>query len=150
MRATRVMTKNVTCVPPELTLERAWYLMQDLRVRHLPVVFEGKLVGILSDRDLLRRALPVDAVQLSFPPSAVGEAMTPHPVTAPPTTNVPKLAALMLQHRIGSVPIVSARDELIGLVTSTDLLELLTTPDALGEELPFAFTLETVDGREAA
>lgn len=150
MRATRVMTKNVKCVEPDSTLERAWGLMQALRVRHLPVVFEGRLVGILSDRDLLRRALPVDGDALKFPPTTVGGAMTPRPITCPPTTSVARLAALMLEHRVASIPIVTTRDVLVGLVTSSDLLELLTAPDTFGDELPFAFTVETVSGRDAA
>ncbi|MBE2253850.1 MAG: CBS domain-containing protein [Myxococcus sp.] len=63
-------------------------------------------------------------------------------------TPVSKLAALMLQYRIDSIPIVSPRDELVGLVTSTDLIELLTSPDTLNDVLPFTFTL--VEGEVAA
>ncbi len=150
MRATRVMTKNVKCIGPGTSLERAWALMQDSKVRHLPVVFDGKVVGILSDRDLLRRALPVDGAALTFPPGTVDGAMTPRPVTCPRTTSVATLAALMLQHRISSIPIVTGHDELVGLVTSSDLLELLTSPDAFGAELPFSFTLDPVGDRAAA
>ncbi len=141
MQATRVMTRHVTTITPDVTLERAWSLMQRLTVRHLPVVFSGKVVGILSDRDLLLRAIAVEGGALSFPPLAVGEAMTPHPIACQPGTHVSKLAALMLEHRIDSIPIVNTHDVLVGLVTSTDLLELLTTPDSISEVLPFTFTL---------
>ena len=60
MQATRVMTRHVTTITPDVNLERAWSLMQRLTVRHLPVVFSGKVVGILSDRDLLLRAIAVE------------------------------------------------------------------------------------------
>jgi len=148
MKASRVMTKDVTCITPDFGLERAWRLMKKLNVHHLPIVFSGRLVGILSDRDLLLRALVVENGELAFPPLAVGEAMTPHPVSCQQATPVSKLAALMLQYRIDSIPIVSPRDELVGLVTSTDLIELLTSPDTLNDVLPFTFTL--VEGEVAA
>lgn len=146
MKASRVMTKDVTCITPDFGLERAWVLMKKLNVRHLPVVFSGKLVGILSDRDLLLRALPVEGGALSFPPLAAGEAMTPHPISCQPATPVSKLAALMLpQHRIDSIPIVSLRDDLVGLVTSTDLLELLTAPETITDTLPFEFKVKSAE-----
>jgi len=150
MKANRVMTKDVICITPDFSLDRAWSLMKRQSIRHLPVVFAGKLVGIVSDRDLLLRALPLEGGALSFPPLAVGQAMTPHPVACQPNTMVSKLAALMLEHRIDSIPITSSRDVLVGLVTSTDLLELLTEPDTLSDEWPFAFTLTKAEELEAA
>ena len=149
MQASRVMTKDVTCITPDFGLERAWSLMKKLNVRHLPVVFSGKVVGILSDRDLLLRALPVEGGALSFPPLAAGEAMTPHPISCQPATPVSKLAALMLQHRIDSIPIVSLRDDLVGLVTSTDLIELLTAPETITDTLPFEFNVKQAEAAAA-
>lgn len=145
MKASRAMTKDVTCITPDFGLERAWKLMKRLNVRHLPVVFSGKLVGMVSDRDLLVRALPVQGGALTFPPLAVGEAMTPHPIACQPATAVSRLAALMLEHRIDSIPIVSPRDELVGLVTSTDLIELLTSPETITDVLPYTFSLKKAD-----
>ncbi|MBL8919853.1 MAG: CBS domain-containing protein [Myxococcaceae bacterium] len=150
MKASRVMTKDVTCITPDFGLERSWSLMKKLNVRHLPVVFSGRLVGIVSDRDLLLRALVLEGGAISFPPLAVGEAMTPHPITCQPATPVSRLAALMLEHRIDSIPIVSLKDELIGLVTSTDLIELLTEPDTVTDVLPFEFNVKPADDQAAA
>lgn len=56
MRAVATMSREVVCVPPELPLAKAWDLMQELRIRHLPVVQGGAFVGILSDRDVLLRS----------------------------------------------------------------------------------------------
>jgi CBS domain-containing protein len=150
MKASRVMTKEVTCISPDCGLERAWSLMRTLNVRHLPVTSSQKLIGIVSDRDLKVRAIAVEGGALSFPPLAVGEAMTPRPISCLPATPVSKLASLMLEHRIDSIPIVNSRDELIGLVTSTDLLELLTSPDTMTDVLPFTFTLKRSEDAVAA
>lgn len=143
MKASRVMTREVHCVTPEVPLARAWKLMTDLRVRHLPVTFEAKLVGILSDRDLLVRAARTGDGQLSFPELPVGEAMTVNPVAVPSTTPVSKLAALMLEHRVDSLPIVDLEGQLWGLVTSTDLIELLVEPEALNDRLPFTYQVRS-------
>jgi CBS domain-containing protein len=89
-----------------LAMERAW-------VRHLPVVQDGKVVGILSDRDLLRGA---DRVK------TVAEAMTPQPLTVYVDTPAREAVALMLQHRIGALPVVGIDMGLIGVVTEADLL----------------------------
>jgi CBS domain-containing protein len=56
MKASCVMTREVHCITPEGPLAQAWATLTRLRVRHLPVLFDGRLVGILSDRDLLLRA----------------------------------------------------------------------------------------------
>jgi acetoin utilization protein AcuB len=145
MNAQRVMTVEVTCVPPELPLERVHQLMQKLRVRHVPVVAAGKLCGILSDRDLLLRATTLADGTRSFPAISAGEAMSLCPVSCGPGTPIATLAGLMVDHRIDSVPIIGAAGELAGLVTSTDLLELLRRRDVSSEELPLHFTLRGVE-----
>jgi acetoin utilization protein AcuB len=143
MKASRVMTREVHCVTPDVSLAKAWATLTRLRVRHLPVLFEGRLVGILSDRDLLARASRASDGVLSFPEVSVGEAMTVNPVAVPSNTPVSKVAALMLQHRIDSIPIVDLEGQLWGLITSTDLIELLTEPETITEKLPFQFSVHT-------
>jgi acetoin utilization protein AcuB len=143
MKASRVMSRDIHCVTPDVPLSDVWATMTALRVRHVPVLCEGRLVGILSDRDLLLRATRASDGTLSFPDMPCGEAMTAHPVAVPSTTPVSKVAALMLQHRIDSIPIVDLDGHLWGLVTSTDLIELLTEPESISDVLPFTFTLRT-------
>ncbi len=149
MKVSRVMTKDVTWVQPELPLATAWALMTHLRIRHLPVAFEGTLLGILSDRDLLVRALRSADGTYTFPQQTCGEVMTPRPVACVSSTPVSRIAALMLEHRIDSVPIVGTDNRLVGLVTSTDLLELLTEPEQISDVLPFSFQLRQADERMA-
>src|SRR6476659_5098473 len=109
------MTRDVVVVSPNLSVGVASRLMQRRHVRNLTVVEARKLVGILSDRDLVKHA--ADAT--------CGQAMTAAPVTCSQDASVGRVASLMLEHKIDSIPVVSVSGALIGLVTSTDLLGLL-------------------------
>ena len=59
------MTKDPLTAEPKMPIKAAWKLMQERRIRHLPVVDEGRLVGIVTDRDL-RRVLPSPATSLEI------------------------------------------------------------------------------------
>lgn len=145
MKASRVMTVNVTSITPETSLLRAHEIMKKLRVRHLPVVAQGRLVGILSDRDLLSRGTLREDGTLVVPDQLAGFAMTVNPISCRPGTPVSKLAGLMLEHRIDSLPIIGLQNELVGLVTSSDLLALLREPEQISDVLPFNFQLRTAE-----
>jgi acetoin utilization protein AcuB len=136
------MTREVATISPETLLPLAWATLQRLRVRHLPVVVDGKLVGIISDRDLLVRGTRGADGSLVLPETAIaGEVMSLRPITCRANAPVSTLAALMLEHRIDALPITDAHDGLLGLVTSTDLLELLKEPEQVSEVLPFSYQL---------
>jgi acetoin utilization protein AcuB len=139
MNTSAVMTRDVVVVSPTVSVGAAARMMDRLHIRHLPVVEAGRLVGILSDRDLLRH-----------PPSATaGEAMSIAPVTCSADASVSRIAQLMLDRKIDSIPIVSPSGTLTGLVTSTDLLWLLVDRTA-AQVLPFDFTLRLADSDHAA
>lgn len=135
------MTRDVIVVPPELTLEAANRLMAKWSIRHLPVVKAGHLAGILSDRDLLRHGD-------SHATTTCGEAMTPAPFTCTPAAPVARVAQMMLEHKIDSLPVMSEAGALIGLVTSSDLLALLIDRPEV-EMLPFEFRLRTAEAEES-
>ena len=134
MNTSAIMTRNVVVVSPTLSVGAAARLMQRARVRHLPVVEARRLVGILSDRDLIKHAADTSCEQV----------MTPAPVTCSQDASVGRVASLMLEHTIDSIPVVSVAGTLIGLVTSTDLLGLLVDR-AQAQTLPFEFKLRVVD-----
>lgn len=150
-QAAEPMTRKVFVVPPELSLSAAWDLMCRERFRHLPVVSGQTLVGILSDRDILVRASLQDG-HISVPDTPAGEAATPWPCVCEPTTDVCDLVRMMIEKKIDAVPVVNGANQLVGLVTSTDLLLLLIPLEEAKIPLPFLFELErhsAVDVTEA-
>lgn len=115
--------------------------MQEKRIRHLPVVQDGKVVGILSDRDLLRVGRVLPSGELDFMRRHAGDIMTLSPIVCAPDASVAEAARIMTTEKIDALPVV-AGGRLIGLVTSTDLLQLLIHR---GEDrLPFEFQVELV------
>lgn len=136
------MTRDVTVIPPELPLAAAWDVMQRKRIRHLPVVRVGALVGMVSDRDILARGHLRPDGSLAVPDGiVVGEAMTPPPlVTCELATDVRELVHTMTERKIDAVPVVHGL-RLIGLVTTTDLLLLLLEREEEARPLPFEFRL---------
>jgi CBS domain-containing protein len=109
-------------------LDLADALMHFGRVRHLPVLDGDRLVGLLSQRDVLAhalsKALEFDAQERrTFLHSIdVAEAMSRKPVTVRRETSLREAARLVLAHRIGSLPVVDDAGRAVGLVTETDLL----------------------------
>ena len=130
MNTTAIMTRDVVVVSPTVSVGTEGRLMNRLKIRHLPVIDDRRLVGILSDRDLLKHGSGVTCA----------EAMTAAPVTCSAESSVGRVAQLMLEHTIDSIPIVSPSGTLTGLVTSTDLLGLLVDREQ-AQVLPFEFRL---------
>lgn len=112
-----VMTRQPVTIDPETPCDKARRLMDEHRIRHLPVVAGGVLVGMLSDRDLR-------SAEVRSPGAPAGRIMTAHPVTVNAETRVEHAARLMLEARFGSLPVVDD-GALTGIVTYTDLLEAL-------------------------
>lgn len=115
------------------TLDLADDIMNLGRIRHLPVLDDGRVVGVVSQRDLFRSAL---AHALGYGHKAqkgllrtllVKEVMSEPALTIPPETPVREAARLMIERRIGCLPVVQG-DELLGIITETDLLRLIARP----------------------
>ena len=149
MRVRDVMTLNPVTIDPEAPLETATAIMRERDLRHLPVVDDaGRLVGIVSDRDLRSVALgpvladyasPGQRRRLSELASEldnlrVRHAMTWHAVTTGPDVPAAQAAAVMADARIGSLPVVE-RERLVGILTERDLLTALaaTLPSLKGD-----------------
>jgi CBS domain-containing protein len=123
-----VMTRDFVSVEPGERLDFVDDVMQLGRIRHMPVLEGGKLVGIVSQRDLLAaslsRALDFDAQQRrSFMRSVeVSEVMSRNPITIAPGASLRDAARVLLRHRIGCLPVVDEAGTVVGLLTETDLL----------------------------
>jgi acetoin utilization protein AcuB len=143
MRAETAMTRRVVYVSPNDSLQDAWEIMTEWEIRHLPVLDGGRLVGILSDRDVLINSSKEEA-QFTVSAMTIAEAMTANPMTCSPDTSICEICDLMLDHKIDSLPII-ADDQLVGLVTSSDLVQLLRmreTPQ-VRQRLPFRYELHS-------
>jgi len=129
MQISNWMTPNPTCVSPEDTLGKARELMTAGGFRRLPVV-EGdkRLVGMVSERDV-RQHLGYLAQ------TRVNAAMASSPISIPESETAESAARLMLQYKIGGLP-VTDEGRVIGIVTTTDLLKaLLNVVQAAGDIL---------------
>jgi acetoin utilization protein AcuB len=101
--------------------------MQQRKIRHLPVLKDGRLVGIVSDRDI-RLILPSPATSLTVWESrylldnlTVGEVMNYFVMTTTPDCPVTEAVGRMLGHKVGALPVVEDR-QVIGILTRTDIL----------------------------
>ena len=123
------MTRQVLTVTPTTTIGAAIRVARDNHIRHLPVVQDGKLVGIVSERELRLAAPPFwsdqpDEMRLALETKTVGDCMTRRVITAAPNTPVEEAARLLHENRISSLPVLDG-DELVGILTETDLLRAL-------------------------
>lgn len=109
------MTRDVVTVPSTATVADALDMLNAHTIRHLPVVEGGKVVGILSDRDL-RLAITGRPDE-----TTVADVLTRDPVTVSPDATVETAARLLVDHNVGCVPVVED-GELVGIVTASDLL----------------------------
>jgi acetoin utilization protein AcuB len=114
-----IMVTDLVTIRPHETARHAYRLMRDHRFRHLPVVEDGRLRGILSDRDLR----PV-LLSPTLGRARVRELMSEDLTTVAPDAPVEEAASLLVVKKIGCLPVVDA-GRLVGIVTETDLLAVL-------------------------
>jgi acetoin utilization protein AcuB len=132
MKIERHMRHPVVTVKPRDSIRHAREIMEERRINQLPVVVDGSLVGIVTDRDL-RDAFPSvfeekaprrgRRVPGADPDAiAVEDVMTPNVLTLPPDADVETAARLMRKERIGAIPIV-AHGRLVGILARSDVLD---------------------------
>jgi len=115
MRVAGYMTRRPITVSAKDTLETAQERMHGLGCRRLPVVDDGVLTGILSDRDLAAHTGYLGDTRVSA-------AMTDRPLTVTSTSSMRDAAQQMLKYKIDSLPVVD-QGELVGIVTTSDVLK---------------------------
>src|SRR5262249_17325976 len=113
MKIKDVMVQDVVAINPSASLAEAAQLMRQANVGILPVVEEGQVCGVITDRDLVVRAIAVGADLASTP---VGECATGDPVVAHPDWNLDQAMEAMARAQIGRLPVTDA-DTLAGIVT---------------------------------
>ena len=132
MIARDLMTANPATVTPQSTVAEAWDLMREMDVRHVPVVQDGALVGMLSDRDVayldvarLSTAEGADALRRELATPVV-KVMRSDVIYVEPDTDVIDLVELLIENKIGAIPVARPDTrEVVGIVSYIDALRAL-------------------------
>lgn len=125
------MTKSPITISKKTPVFEALEIMKKYKIRQLPVVAEGKLAGLVTEKEMLTVS-PSPATSLSIyemnyllAKMSVGEAMIKNPLTVTPGTTLEEAALIMRENKIGSVPVLED-DKLIGIITVTDIFDALS------------------------
>jgi CBS domain-containing protein len=144
MKVSDVMTRDVVTVEEDTPLKDVAELLLEHDISGVPVVYEGRVVGVVSETDILYKergpegeprgtiSWLLDAPGASFrrklAARTAGEAMSSPPVTIRPTRPLAQAAAMMLEHRVNRLPVVQG-DRLVGLVTRTNMVRAFARSD---------------------
>jgi len=125
------MTRDPITVEAETPFLEARLILKEKQIRHLPVLDRGKLIGVVTDKDLKEAApsgattLDVYEVNYLLLKMKVRDLIKQDPITIKPTNSVEKAALLMHDHKIGCLPVVDDAGTLVGVITETDLLKVM-------------------------
>jgi CBS domain-containing protein len=120
----RIMTTDPVTVRPDDSVARAKQLLESLDIHHLPVVEDGILVGILSSADLLKLNILQEKAE-ALAAIRVSQIMEPDPVTLDIFADLIDVASALTNGSFHALPVVEADNVLVGIVTSSDLINHL-------------------------
>lgn len=133
-----IMQRDVVTVGPKTRWPEAMWLLARRGIRHLPVLADGRLVGIVSDRDFKIAMVPPAAKRATHAPTslhdslAIDEIMTQAVMTVTPEWPVEEAARLMTREKISALPVTQGGC-LVGIVTETDVVALFMRAMGAGE-----------------
>jgi acetoin utilization protein AcuB len=147
------MSREVITIEEDDSMQEALKLLKEHAIRMLPVMKKGKLVGIVTDRDL-KKASPSDATTLEvhellylLTQIKVKEIMTRDPITVPPDYTVEETAQVLLENKISGAPVMDKTGKVIGTITQTDLFRVLISLTGVASGgIQFGFYLEDKPG----
>jgi len=152
------MSKTVVTVDVNDSMENAMKLLKDHDINMLPVMEKGKLVGVVTDRDV-KRSSASDATTLEIhellylvSKIKVKDIMTKDPVTVPSDYTIEETAQVLLENNISGVPVVDKK-RVVGTITQTDIFRALISLTGVGKRgIQLAFQVEDRPGsiREVA
>jgi len=119
MKVSQYMSRPVLTIGPETEFHRAFDLMHSRRIHHLPVVDGDRVVGIVAERDLLLAAANYGSAEVP-----VGEIMRGAPICISENAQLKQAAQLLVVNHIGSLPVLSTRKVLVGIITETDIFKI--------------------------
>ncbi|MBW2514199.1 MAG: CBS domain-containing protein [Deltaproteobacteria bacterium] len=147
------MSRNVITIGVDNSMQDATGILKQHRIRMLPVVKKGKLVGIITDRDL-KRASASDATTLEIHELLyllmkikVKDIMTKNPIAVPLEWTVEETAELLLNNKISGAPVVDENNSVVGVITQTDLFRVLISLTGVhAGGIQFAFKIKDYPG----
>ncbi len=124
------MSSPVKTISPDTRLFDARKMMDAEKIRALPVMKDGKLVGIVTRRGLLRTDIPALnenawTTDIDLKDAVVEEIMTKNPITVPASGLLPKAARVMLENKITAIPVVDDNRAMIGIITTSDIFRFI-------------------------
>lgn len=132
------MSKNIITVDENDSMHGAMKLLKEHHIRMLPVMKKGKLVGIVTDRDL-KKASASDATSLEIHELfylltriKVKNIMTKEVITVPPDFTVEETAQVLQKNKISGAPVADADGQIVGTITQTDLFRVLISLTGVG------------------
>ena len=127
-----IMTRDPVCCSPDDTAKKAAELMKKEDVGPLPVVEKasGRLVGIVTDRDLVLNVL---ARGLDASTTKISEAMTPNPVCCKEEEALEDALEKMSTYQVRRLPVVDAQDRIVGIIAQADIATRIENPEVAGE-----------------
>jgi acetoin utilization protein AcuB len=153
MQVQNWMSTNLVAVNEDTPIVRVSKILEDHQIRHLPVMREGALVGLIRARDveeaLPSRSTALNAQELYYLLSEVKarDVMQPEPFTIRPEQTMELAAAVMLRNRITAMPVVTAEGELVGIISQGDVFKVLIAITGINQGgVQFAFNLEDSPG----
>jgi len=147
------MSKPVITIDEGDSMQLAVNLMKTHHIRMLPVLKNGTLTGIVTDRDLKKKSAS-DATSLEIHELLylvnklrISDIMTPKPITVPFDFTVEETAEVLMTNKISGVPVVDHNTAVIGVITQTDIFRMLISLTGIGKRgIQFAFLLEDRPG----
>ena len=143
MRVEEIMTTKVFTVEQHDLIDRVFFLINYEKIRHLPVVEKGKVIGIVSDRDLYKALGPksnsnaiegsIKNSELHVVNTRVQNIMRRGVITTTTDAMVSEVAGIMAEHKIGAVPVINSNNKLVGIVSATDILRVFSKLEHLKE-----------------
>jgi len=141
MRVSKWMSPRVFTLQPSDSISAAIHLMKEKKIRRIPIVNEGgKLVGIVSDRDLKdvspSRATTLDIWELHavLDKLKISDIMTKKPFTVAPDTPIERAAQIMLEKKVEGLPVLDAKGTLVGILTEGDVFRALVDVTGAGKK----------------
>jgi acetoin utilization protein AcuB len=129
------MSKDLITVKATDSVIKAQILLKDHQISRLPVMDEGNLLGIITDRDIRKVLIPSDTLK-------VKNIMVRNPVTVPWNYTVGEAAEILLKHNISGLPVVDHQGKVVGVITKGDLFKVLVPLTGVGKKgIQFALLL---------